>query len=349
MRFKDQPSRFLAVRRKYLRYQTYPFKKQRIAVLTQQIPVVFCFDANYAPYAAVATFSLARSAQNPLKIYWVVSRDLEKASFLRDHLKNLGIEVSITVADGNPFAHWKTKDHVNTAANLRLLIPTVIKEAKVIYLDCDTLVLADLAPLYETDTKDFAIGGVIDPDGPKFNKILQNGREYMNSGVLLMNLDLMREEEFLKKCADIYAKYQDAVLYPDQCVINKFSEGRKVFLDPKWNRLIWAQLTDNNTWQQAIAEGKSKILHFIGSVKPWEEWCNPMIADFWWTYARKLGLADLHPIKITNLPQLLSLACALDVIERFKDASKLKTDVIHHLLKVPPPQSPSTSGVFGEA
>ena len=305
--------------------------------MTRPVPVVFCFDANFAPYAAVASFSLARSAQNPLKIYWVVvSQGMEKISFLRDHLKKHGVEVSIVIAGANPFAHWKTKDHVNTAANLRLLVPALIPEAKVIYLDCDTLVLADLAPLHETDMKGFPIAGVIDPDGPKFNKILRNGAEYINSGMLLMNLDLMRQEDFQKNCADIYARHPDAVLYPDQCVINKYAEDRKVFLDPKWNRLIWAQLKDRDVWQQAIAAGNSKILHFIGFVKPWEEWCNPMIADFWWSIARKLGLADLRPIKLTNIAQLLSLAGALDVIERFREASKLKTDVIHHLLNVPP-------------
>ena len=309
--------------------------------MAQHIPVVFCFDAKYAPYAAVSAFCLVRNAQSPVRIYWIASPQAQaKAVALQDHLKKHGVEVLLAVPRENPFDAWKTKDHVSTAGNLRLLIPDLIAEARIIYLDCDTLALSDLAPLYETDMKGLLLGGVIDPDGPKFNRILRSGEAYINSGVLLMDLDRMRQERFLEKCADIYATHGDAVIYPDQCVINKFAEDRAVHLDPKWNRLIFTQLETRQAWTQTIAPGHSGILHFIGPVKPWEEWCNPMIAEFWWAQARPLGLPGLDPIKITDLTQAMSLAYAMDKAEQFQDASRVKTGIITHLIGMVAPPKP---------
>jgi lipopolysaccharide biosynthesis glycosyltransferase len=310
--------------------------------MTQHIPVVFCFDAKYAPYAAVAAFSVVSNTQSPVKIYWIAAPAAQaKAQVLRDHLLQRGIDVSLVDPGESPFDRWKPKDHVTTAGNLRLLIPDFVGEDRVIYLDCDTMVLSDLAPLYETDMKGLPLGGVTDPDGPKFNRILRDGSHYINSGVLLMDLKQMRAERLQEKCAEIYARYGDAVLYPDQCVLNKYAEDRTLFLDPRWNRLVFTQVTTQQAWRQAIAPGHSGILHFIGPVKPWEEWCNPLIADFWWERARKLGLEELQPVKITDLKQVMSLAYALDTIEQFQRASSVKTGIITRLIElVSAPRSP---------
>jgi lipopolysaccharide biosynthesis glycosyltransferase len=304
-----------------------------MTVVTQYVPVVFCFDANYAPYAAVASYSVFRSAQHPVKIYWIATPEAQaQATVLKDHLQRLGMEISILASPENPFDAWDPKGHVSTAGNLRFLIPDLIAESRVIYLDCDILVLSDLIALYQTDMQGCLIGGVRDIEGPKFDRMLRNGKNYINSGVLLMDLDRLREDRFAEKCADIYIKYRDAVLYPDQCVINKFAEDRVVFLDDKWNRMILAQLETQETWRQNIAPGHSQILHFAATVKPWQAWCSPLIADFWWARARALAIPGLNPIPITDLTQAMSLASALDTIEHFREASRTKSNIINHLL-----------------
>jgi lipopolysaccharide biosynthesis glycosyltransferase len=271
------------------------------ALSTTVIPVVFCLDANYARYAAVATYSLCKHTRTPLKIYWICpSTDLQVISVVCQQLRTNNIEVVCVGTNADIFQDWKVMEHINSSSYIRLLIPTLIKEEKVIYLDSDTLVLDDLLPLYQTDLKDCSIAGVIDPGGHDSSRIPRDANDrYINSGVLLMHLERLRKDDFLKQCTHLYSVYHKEVVWSDQCLINKFAENKKIILDPKWNRQIFSHALDQAAWQIAAAPGHSKVIHFLGRIKPWQKWCVSPVADFWWAYANELALPHFHRSHLT--------------------------------------------------
>jgi lipopolysaccharide biosynthesis glycosyltransferase len=263
------------------------------------VPVVFCFDANYANYAAVATFSAFANSVAALKVYWIVpASDLETANSRKARLALLGIDIVVQPVDSAHFADWKEVLHITRGAYLRLLIPETVAEDKVIYLDSDVIVQADLSPLYSTDLGPHAIAGALDTvAGAQMSKMpLAKPASYVNSGVLVMDLKRLRQDGFFLKCRDIYEKHAPEVTWADQCIINKYAESGKKILHPKWNHFAWPM--KNPEGEEAEAQSSAPcIIHFVAQTKPWHAICSPDIADVWWQYADKIRLVGL-----TRLP-----------------------------------------------
>ncbi len=276
--------------------------QKSIEEMTQPLPVVFCFDASYAPYAAVATYSLFKNSFTPLKIYWIVPlNDLDNAKVIRNYLTRPNLEINIIASEDDRFSSWKQHGRISKATYLRLLIPTLLKEDRAIYIDCDTLVLKDLSSLYATDLGDFTIGGVLDPAGANSSRVPRSSSDsYINSGVLLLDLKLLREDNFIEKCEEINSMHHDTITWLDQCIINKYAENRKRLIDLRWNTQVFANGTSEKKWEEIIADRKPYVIHFVGGYKPWQKRCPTYISDFWWTYARELNFAELNSLFIFN-------------------------------------------------
>jgi len=298
--------------------------------MSHAIPIAFCFDANYAPYAAVATSSLIHHARSKLHVYWLVpASDVGAAQALRSGLACGDAVVEVVGVSEGRFAQWKETHHISRGAYLRLLIPELVNQPKAIYLDCDTLVLSDLTELYETPMNGCLFAGVIDPVGGQSSRVPRDsGDAYINSGVLLMDLDGLRHGHFLACAEAIYAQHRDTITWLDQCIINKYAEGRKQLLDPRWNRQLFSQSTDLAQWQGLVENGSSAVLHFVGGIKPWHAWCHPEIAAFWWRYAHRLGIPGLAPQPITRVEHALALADVLQLVERADEANAIRHNVL---------------------
>ena len=310
---------------------------QLLTFMNDYIPIVFCFSSNYVSYTLAATYSLAISTKSRLKIYWLVSRleDLNLDLYI-NNLKFNNIEIKIISADESRFVKWKTAAHVNTSGYLRLLVPDLIPESKVIYLDCDVIVRSDLSELYNLNLIGNVLAGVVDftYELRSTNTIpLTLGEPYLNAGVLLLDLKTLKEDRFLDKCESIHNNYYESIIWSDQCIINKYAEGRKLIIDKKWNFQVDSISTTNLKWDSTLFVDKTKILHFSGSIKPWQEWCNPLIKEYWWKFVKPLNFTNLQITKITNLQEMIYLSSALDCIERFEESSRVKTFIINQLIQ----------------
>ena len=107
--------------------------------------------------------------------------------------------------------------NLTAATLLRLLLPSVLKDIdRVVYLDCDLVVLKDITPLYDTDLLGFPLAACLDfwlTGGPPFappiagwgvgewHKFLSevvridDRKAYFNAGVLVMDLERLRNTE----------------------------------------------------------------------------------------------------------------------------------------------------------
>lgn len=300
------------------------------------IPVLLCFDANYADYAAVATYSAHKNSKSNIVFYWLFTPEVEERSKrLRESLQKLGMRINLLVFDVSHLNHWKTGLHFTTASYLRLFAPDLLtNEDKLLYLDCDTLVLTDVMSLYNTPLQDARFAGCIDETGGKTSRVPRvAGDKYINSGVLLMDLKALRNDGVVERCKMLYEQFKNEITWPDQCLINKYAEGRKLILDPKYNRQIFTFRIKASDFNDLTKPQNSSILHFVGGTKPWQSWCNPCIAEFWWAYANDLQIDNLKPTQITTINQLVALADVLDLNSQYEEASKIKTQAIQALFK----------------
>ncbi|MBQ7216376.1 MAG: glycosyltransferase family 8 protein [Synergistaceae bacterium] len=155
-------------------------------------------------------------------------------------------------------------------AMYRLFIPEVMPDVKnVIYFDCDILVNMDIAELWALNDGKKTLYGAVDLPGDKLNtsffqekmRILLNGsrpENYINSGVLVMNLDSIRQRGNLFTLAtDWIAARGGLALAPDQDALNAVFHGDIQLIDSRFN---------TNVRTQDIS---SCIVHMLQS-KPWK-------------------------------------------------------------------------------
>lgn len=209
--------------------------------------MIICFaaDNNYAPYMGIAILSVLLSAKAGENFHFYILdnkiSEVNKQKILS--LQSL-YPFKITWLDMNSalFEKCDTK-HANWTLSIfgRYLIPVLIPEDKVLYLDCDIMVRGSLQPLWDTDLSGFYLAGV-----PDYNVIYRGNlrqrfgetikeEEYVNSGVLLINNKKWREENLFQTLLDYSIQNAAMLQWPDQDSINFICRKRKKLVPERWN------------------------------------------------------------------------------------------------------------------
>lgn len=110
---------------------------------------------------------------------------------------------------------------------------------RMLYLDCDIIVRGSLAPLDKWDTNGYAISAVKDCVSRHYKKKVGIDKEdsYVNAGVLLMDLDKMRELDIRSMMSEFMKMYMDMISYADQDVLNGIFKGRFDVLPPEYDMM----------------------------------------------------------------------------------------------------------------
>lgn len=296
---------------------------------------VFCFDKNYAKYCQVALFSLIFNNGCNIKVYCVFTADVAKVDL--DNLKTLSSRLDvdlefIEVPLASKISSFNTLHHFTQANYLRLLLPDLLPhEQKILYLDCDLIVNKSLAALYDTNISGYKYAGVIDRNGSDSSKIDPIFKQnYVNSGVLLMNLKALREDNSLEKMEGLYKQYASTITWVDQCLINIYAHDQIFMLDDKYNFQVHAFSFDKKRWSEVSKN--IFIYHFVGGTKPWHRRSRKHISDFWWGFANALN-SDQLQIVDSNLINDLMIECkSLEEYENYKDSCGIKDRIIQGLL-----------------
>jgi lipopolysaccharide biosynthesis glycosyltransferase len=159
---------------------------------------------------------------------------------------------------------------------------------KVIYLDCDLLVTDSLRPLWQTDMTDFALAGVPFPqDEHKKTLGIPGHKGYINSGVLLLNLDVWRDQNLTPRLIDYIGKNAPILKYHDQDALNAVLFDQIGFLDRRWN--VTNRIFQESAEQLRLApevhrdlKAAPGIVHFTADYKPWHYFNpNPYKPLYW--------------------------------------------------------------------
>lgn len=269
-----------------------------------EIPVVFATDKKYLFYTLVAITSMAENASKDTryKIYILVSGELEQGHYLFEEAqhKYTNIKIKLLPVDQNEFRNVTINNtHITKATFYRLLLSELLKENKCLYLDSDIIVTVDLEELFSTNLGDAYIAGVrdlwidlMDDADRELRRIRTNipsMAQYVNAGVLLFNLERMREMHM----EDLFRNHLDTdYLFEDQDILNVCCYGHIWHLAPKWNIFTCFmgqvhQLREKGISLEVIQQMQEQrgILHYATLfVRPWKSrrfWCN----DVWWHYA----------------------------------------------------------------
>lgn len=254
------------------------------------IPIFFACNDDYIPYLDVAIVSLIShtSKDNNYEIT-VFETDVTKENQekIEKHSKD---NISVKFYDVKEILEPIKKQlpdvfYYSLAAYFRLFIESTFPQYdKAIYLDCDVILLNDIAKLYDIDIGDNLIGAAYEQNtsrAPMFTDYVENiigipYYTYFNSGVMIMNLKEIRKFKLKERFLNMLTTYNFDSLAPDQEYLNVICHGRVKYLPTGWNKHSFPE----------APEGELNLCHYALASKPWH-YADTINGEYFWEYAKK--------------------------------------------------------------
>ena len=231
--------------------------------------------------------SLFKHNKGDITVYLLYSKiDDKMLGKVRKYIEDNGHTFEPILVEDDVFANAPLNMYFTKEMYYRLLASKLLPESvdRVLYMDPDILIRGSVEEFYNLSFDDNMLIAMPDPpqqmnpknpdNRPHWQRLgLEENAVYINSGVLLMNLEQMRKNNFdVIDILKVIDEKSGDLIYPDQDAINiYFRDSMK----------IWKDLYNYNPGLQAnevVKWGLSKkyrrrvnpiIVHFVGPVKPW--------------------------------------------------------------------------------
>jgi len=305
------------------------------------IQVACAADQRYAAYCAAMLHSLLQvHGGEPLTVHFLHGEDFPAAALerlrgmveARPRARFRGHRIGAERLAAVPLTPY-----FGPAMWYRLFLPELLPDTpRVLYLDVDTMVVDRLDALWATSLQGRSVAAaesVVQPAlRPRVAELdLPAGTGYFNSGVLLFNLERMRQTGAMARMIELARSRAEAWLWPDQHLLNVVLGPERVPLHPRWNCLnaiwFWRGLADQVYGRTVAAEARARpaILHFEGPgmAKPWHYLCKHPARERWRTHLRGTPFAPppllgrnrwavlIRPLPAALIPYMLRVEARL--------------------------------------
>jgi lipopolysaccharide biosynthesis glycosyltransferase len=264
-------------------------------------------DDRYAPHCGTMLLSLL-DHNKPSQIRIHLLHDETLGSVNKNRLVSMveaaGSELHLVHVPANLVQGFPTK-RFHASCWYRIVLPSLVPALKrVLYLDADMLILDSLQPLWQAPLDDNAFGAVSNPlypfmpDRPCVELGLSSRGDYLNSGVLLLDLESMRREDIPGRVLT-YAQAHPDNPWPEQDALSVVCNGRWKRLHPRWNvQTTFFDLRDEYLLYPAqesqAARQTPAIVHFIGPLKPWHYLCRHPLRQMYAQYRSQTQWPDFE-------------------------------------------------------
>lgn len=279
--------------------------------LMNRISIVCTFDNNYSQHCAVLLSSVFENNKESFFDIYILSDFIDetnqnKLSKLVDNYsqKLHYIQIDKKQFEGLPFGGKFL--NISLAAYYRLILPDVLPKSlnKILYLDCDIVVNGDISSLWNLDLQKNAVASVEDSTKVSFNAPKRLGYpttySYFNSGVMLMNLSVLREMQFTQKAFSYIRWHLKEIVYHDQDILNALLYDKKIFLPIKWNVMecfLFRRPLIHSKYKKELGDAQRNpvIIHFTGKLKPWYKECTHPYKKIYYYYLTRTALFSDTP------------------------------------------------------
>ncbi len=281
------------------------------------INIITLSDDNYIQHMAVMIASVLTNSKEDEEFNFYVMdggiSEKNKNKILKlKKIKNFNIEYVTGTKGKYNYCPLPDKHVENTY--YRYEIPSFLPHlSRVLLLDPDIVVRGSLKEFLQTDLEDYSVGAIENPLSSAYPERLKYPKEYgyFNAGIILMDLNKLRETGFEKQCFDVTKNYPERTWHVDQCFINLVLHNRWKRLPYKYNFMSimpYKQFKPEyyglvRTPAEEVIEGMSDalIVHFIGDNKPWEFMSKRLYKNDYWKYLRMTPWKNYIPKDFTAL------------------------------------------------
>lgn len=243
--------------------------------------VLYCGDRNIEDGVMLSLLSLLKNAGEPLNIY-IMTMELATGQKLFHRLPpSLGDFLDRKVKEADPRNSVRLIDVTKLflkeipTANLETrftpmcmlrLFADLLPELpdRLLYLDNDVICRKLFFEFYHQDMTECELAGVLDYYGSWFFRRRFWERDYLNSGVLLLNLKEIRKTGLFQKCRELCVRKK--MFMPDQSALNKLANSKKI-LPRKYNEQ--RKLRKDTVFQHFTTSFRFFPYFHSVTVKPW--------------------------------------------------------------------------------
>ncbi len=256
--------------------------------------ILVTLDSGYTKVLSVMLKSLLiADRENKFDVYVMNTTLTDKDySYIEDFLSTdrinlIDIKVDREILDGAPVTDRYPKEMYYRIFASKFLPEPV---DRILYLDPDLVVMRPLTELYNMDMGDnfFAAASHVGKVLTKVNNIRLNtddGDPYINSGVMLMNISLLRKEQDFSLVYDYIDRYKKMLILPDQDVISAVYSDKIIPLDPFVYNMTERLLLHPDAIERKIdmswVSKNTAIIHYCGRNKPWKDYYVGYLGYIW--------------------------------------------------------------------
>lgn len=246
--------------------------------------IVINTDDKYLQHAMAMLCSLYENNKMHEITVHVLCKELSDKSqaYIKDLTKHYGNDVFFynvneEILEGVQF---RKKRPLSMAAYYRLLLSSILPENldKVLYLDCDMIVMRDIQEIFNIEIDGFALAATLDifpcSEQHRLQLHMEVGERTFCSGVMLVNLKYWREHNVEPGLLEYAKRHRDIVYFHDQDVLNYYFKKKWFLLPPKWNHTaVILRAAHNPLYKKydLVSFVKEPMIYHYASVgiKPW--------------------------------------------------------------------------------
>lgn len=281
------------------------------------IPIIFVANNRFIhQVSALITSIIVNSSKTKLFYFYVLNSDIteQNQTILKNYLYQYNKFYQIKFIDMKNYTsneilqkYLNSDTYITPETYYRFYIVEMFSEyKKVLYLDCDMIVVDDICKLYSINidnyyaavVEDFAVVNSFIKNRHdlflKFSwnqyleeKLHKKDKIYFNAGMLLLNLENLIKNNIEQKLFDFLEK-ESPLQYQDQDVLNSVFDCKVKFIDEKFNLL------------QSRFIKEPVIVHYIGSNKPWNSYKTNKYFELYWKYLKLTPYWDEQNFQLYN-------------------------------------------------
>lgn len=269
--------------------------------------VMYAADDNYAEIMGVSIKSLIENNPEEKITFFLIEDKIsdDNRSRLRSFIEETDNKVYfITKPDirgmlGVELKTLRWSDSAYSRLFLKELFAEYPEVRRVLYIDCDTIIVGKLRPLWETNIDNYLGAACLECMSNMHKRIIgaKKTDNYINTGMLLIDVEKWIKEEIETIAINFIRKYKGKTEYVDQGVINGTISNYFKLVSPKYNlttlafdftykeMLIYRKPEFGYSeleWEEAIEN--PVIVHFTTSflsIRPWFEGSRHPYAGYW--------------------------------------------------------------------